>query len=69
MAIKKWNKLKNSEREKIIETLPAFINGIRDKQFQPYPETYLNNRRWEDEIENNNDIYKTNGKEYTTRFN
>lgn len=48
---KKWNKLSDQERQKIIDTLPAFLNSIKDKQFQPYPETYLNGKRWNDEIE------------------
>jgi len=47
---KKWNSLKDAEREKIILTLPKFIEGIREKQYQPYPEKYLSNKRWEDEI-------------------
>lgn len=47
---KKWNKLSDQERQKIIDTLPAFLNSIKDKQFQPYPETYLNGKRWNDEI-------------------
>lgn len=46
----KWAKLKDIDRERIIQTLPAFIAGIKDKQYQPNPETYLNNRRWEDEM-------------------
>jgi len=50
---KKWTKLKDSDREEIIKTLPAFKSHIKDKQFQPYPETYLNQRRWEDEITEN----------------
>ena len=47
----KWEKLKDEQRQKIIDTLPTFLNGIKDKQFQPHPETYLNNERWEDELE------------------
>ena len=47
---KKWNKLKDDERQKIIDTLPNFLNSIKDKQYLPYPETYLNNSRWNDEI-------------------
>lgn len=47
---KKWNKLKDIERAKIIETLPAFLRTIKDKQFQPYPAKYLNQERWENEI-------------------
>lgn len=47
---KKWNKLSNEIRQKIIDTLPAFKMSIKDKQFQPYPESYLNQERWNDEI-------------------
>ena len=47
----KWDNLSLSTQEKIIETLPKFKNSISDKQFQPYPEVYLNNKRWNDEIE------------------
>lgn len=50
---KKWNKLKDDERQKIIDTLPNFLNSIQDKKYLPYPETYLNNKRWNDEIELN----------------
>lgn len=47
---KKWNRLTDADRQKIIDTLPDFISSIKDKQFQPYPETYLNQERWNDEI-------------------
>jgi hypothetical protein len=46
----KWQKLKDAERQKIIDTLPTFLANIKDKQYQPHPETYLNNKRWEDEL-------------------
>jgi uncharacterized protein YdaU (DUF1376 family) len=46
----KWNKLSDENRQKIIDTLPEFLSKIRDKQFQPFPETYLNQERWNDEI-------------------
>lgn len=49
-CIKKWNKLKDEEREKIIHTLPDFLKQITDKKFQPMPATYLNQKRWEDEL-------------------
>lgn len=60
----KWKKLNNKEREQIIKTLPDWLNQFTDKQYQPYPITYLNQRRWEDEIKN-----KTNGKKeiYTAK--
>ena len=47
---KKWNNLKDVDRSSIMDTLPAFLKLIPDKQFQPYPMSYLNGRRWEDEI-------------------
>lgn len=47
---KKWNKLKGEEREKIMKTLPDFMAQWSDKQFQPYPATYLNQKRWNDEL-------------------
>lgn len=49
-AEKKWNKLSLATQEKIIKTLPAFKNSVSDHQFLPYPETYLNNGRWNDEL-------------------
>jgi hypothetical protein len=49
-CVKKWKMLKDEQRQKIIDTLPNFLKGIKDKQFQPHPYTYLNNERWEDEL-------------------
>lgn len=48
---RKWKKLTEAEREKIMQTLPAFLKTIKDKQFQPYPEAYLNKKRWNDDID------------------
>lgn len=47
---KKWVALTDTDRQKIIDTLPLFKSSIRDKQYQPHPETYLNQKRWNDEI-------------------
>jgi len=48
---KKWNKLKDVERVKIIETLPDFKASVKEIQYLPFPETYLNQKRWNDELE------------------
>lgn len=48
---KKWEKLGNEEREKIILTLPDFKKQITEKKYQPLPVTYLHQKRWNDEIE------------------
>lgn len=47
---RKWKSLSNEERETIINTLPKFLGAIKDKQYQPHPATYLNQKRWNDEI-------------------
>lgn len=47
---KKWNALPPKEQEKIIDTLPEWKSNIRDTNFQPFPETFLNQQRWNDEI-------------------
>lgn len=61
----KWNKLKNNDRQKIIDTLPNFLNSIVDKQYQPHPITYLNQKRWNDEQNNTTkkeyELYTPNG--------
>ena len=47
----KWEKLTNDIRKKIIETLPAFVSYKPFPTYNhPNPETYLNQKRWEDEI-------------------
>ena len=50
-AESKWNKLKDSEREYIMERLPGYVSSFSDKKYQPHPETFLNQRRWESEDE------------------
>lgn len=45
---KKWHSLSDAERQKIIDTVPAFKKSIKDIQYLPYPETYLNQKRWND---------------------
>jgi len=47
---KKYNSLTYEVKQKIFNTLPLFLKQFTEKQFQPYPETYLNNKRWNDEV-------------------
>jgi hypothetical protein len=47
---KKWNKLKNDERTAIIEYIPKYKESQPDKQFRKDPDTFLNNKSWNDEI-------------------
>lgn len=48
---KKWEKLSDVERTKIMAVLPAFLGAIKERQYIPFPETFLSKRRWEDEVE------------------
>ncbi len=49
-ARKKWKLLKDSERETILTVLPDYVRWKSERQFRPDPVTFLNQRRWEDEI-------------------
>jgi len=47
-AEKIWKSLKFDDQKKIMKTLPFWLKNIKDKQFQPYPTSYLNWKRWND---------------------
>lgn len=59
-AEKAWKKLKVDEA--LLETMKKAIERQKrskqwkDKQFIPYPATWLNGRRWEDELEERTDL-------------
>ena len=46
----KWNRLTNKERQECIDKIPEYIESTPDKQFRKDPETFLNNKSWNDEI-------------------
>ena len=47
-----YAKLKDKDYAKIKETLPIYLESVKekDKKYQKNPQTYLNGRYWEDEI-------------------
>ena len=47
-----YARLKDKDYAKIKETLPIYLERLKDKdkKFQMNPQTYLNGRYWEDEI-------------------
>jgi len=55
-----WNKLKQKDKEAIIDYLPLYIESTPDKSFRKHPTTFLNNRGWEDEIITKNKTNDTN---------
>lgn len=57
---KKWDKLNQGAREKIMLHLPAYKESQPDKQFRKDPATYLNNSSWNDEIIKKTDEHSNN---------
>lgn len=47
---KKWNAISEQDRQKIREHVPQYKLAQPDKQYRKNPETYLNNKSWNDEI-------------------
>jgi DNA-binding transcriptional regulator YhcF (GntR family) len=45
----KWKRLSQTDKEKIFQTVPAYIASTPDKQFRKNPLTYLNGEVWHDE--------------------
>jgi hypothetical protein len=50
-SFKAFKKIKSNEYELIKNHIPNFVKQFKDKQFQPYFSTYLNKKRWQDEVE------------------
>ena len=49
---KKWHKLTDQERQNAMNYLDLYKQSVPDKQFRKNPETFLNNKSWNDEIIN-----------------
>jgi len=47
---RKWDKLKEDEQQKIIDIIPEWKKQFSDIQYQPFPSTFLNQKRWNDEL-------------------
>ena len=66
-CIEKWNKLKQSDKELIIDYLPKYKQAQPDKKFRKNPTTFLNNESWNDEIiynNSNNNLKAENNEEF-----
>lgn len=46
----KWNNLPESEKEMILQRLPAYVAATPERQFRKNPLTYLNRKIWQDEL-------------------
>jgi hypothetical protein len=50
-CLNKFMKLSINDIEKIIQSVPKYVLSTPDEKYRKNPETYLNGRHWEDEIE------------------
>ena len=50
-SLSAFKKIKSSEYEVIKNHIPNFVKQFKDKQYQPYFSTYLNKKRWQDEVD------------------
>ena len=57
---KKWNNLSLEVQNKILEYIPKYIESQPEKKFRKNPETFFNQKSWEDEIITSSQVYKTN---------
>lgn len=46
----KWNKLSNEIQQQIIDYIPKYKKFQPDPKYRKNPDTFLNNRSWEDEL-------------------
>jgi hypothetical protein len=66
-CLNKFMKLSINDMEKIIQSVPKYVLSTPDEKFRKNPETYLNGRHWEDEIElTSTPAPKKQGFEYPT---
>lgn len=63
---KKWNDLTDELREKIINTLPAYIQATPDVKYRKNPLTYFNCQSWEDEMPSTTRVLQMPGKKILT---
>lgn len=57
---KKWDNLSLEVQNKILAYIPKYIESQPDKKFRKNPETFFNQKSWEDEIITSSQVYKTN---------
>ena len=50
-ALKSWNKLTEPEKNKCLSIVEEYVKSKPDKQYRPMASTYLNQKRFNDQIE------------------
>lgn len=50
-ALAKWYRLKPAERAQCLAVVDDFVRSTPEVRYRPHPTTYLNGRRWEDELD------------------
>ena len=68
ISLKKWNKLKQIEKESIMLHIPNYKNSVSEIQYLKNPTTYLNGKCWNDEIITNKTQIKDGKKQFISDF-
>lgn len=55
----KWKRLSDAERIAIMQHIPLYKNAQPNKQYRKNPESYLNDRSWNDEIIHQGDNFES----------
>lgn len=65
----KWKLLTDLDREKIMQYIPKYKQATPDKKFRKDPQTFFNNKSWNDEIITSNENNSGNSKRSIKRVN
>lgn len=49
-AVKAWNKLSHEDRQSAADNANDYARATPDKKYRPHPSTYLNQKRWTDDL-------------------
>ena len=66
--IKKFNAIPQSEKEAIMNHVPVYVLSTPDKKYRKDPQTYINNKSWNNEIINPFAKQQTNNSYATSKY-
>lgn len=59
MALVAWKKLSDDDISAVLNVVENYVRSTPEKRYRPHASTFLNQRRWEDDI---NDVWAVNRK-------
>ena len=62
-----WKRLKQGDKEKAMEVIPAYVRSTPNKKFRKHPTTWLNQECWNDEIEEDDKGFSDDTRDFLIR--